>query len=118
MPSSTTSASSAYGRMVPPNATFRTRSNSTPTRPLVGRATGFRARSAATSTIGSRATAPSAQRAHSRATDAEPHVRLYSYVVARDYGFAPNPFYGFCTLATCKPDIRRTADIGDWIVGT
>lgn len=45
-------------------------------------------------------------------------MRLYSYVVARDYGFAPNPFYGFCTLATCKPDIRRTADIGDWIVGT
>jgi hypothetical protein len=45
-------------------------------------------------------------------------VRLYSYVVARDFGFAPNPFYGFCTLATCKPDIRRTAQIGDWVVGT
>jgi hypothetical protein len=38
--------------------------------------------------------------------------------VARDYGFAPNPFYGFCTLATCKPTIRRIAEIGDWIVGT
>ena len=43
---------------------------------------------------------------------------LYSYVVARDYGFAPNPFFGFCTLATCKPQIRRTAAVGDWIVGT
>ena len=44
--------------------------------------------------------------------------KLYSYVVARDYGFAPNPFYGFCTLATCKPEIRRTAIAGDWILGT
>jgi len=45
-------------------------------------------------------------------------MRLYSYVVARDYGFAPNPFYGLCTLATCKPMIRRMAQIGDWVVGT
>lgn len=44
--------------------------------------------------------------------------KLYSYVVARDFGFAPNPFHGFCTLATCKPEIRRTAHVGDWIVGT
>ena len=44
--------------------------------------------------------------------------KLYSYIVARDYGFAPNPFYGFCTLATCKPDIRKSATIGDWIIGT
>ncbi len=43
---------------------------------------------------------------------------LYSYIVARDYGFAPNPFYGFCTLATCKPDIRRGAKVGDWVTGT
>jgi hypothetical protein len=43
---------------------------------------------------------------------------LHSYVVARDYGFAPNPFFGVCTLATCKPLIRRIAHIGDWIVGT
>ncbi len=27
----------------------------------------------------------------------------------RDYGFAPNPFHGICTLATCKPVIRRVA---------
>lgn len=43
---------------------------------------------------------------------------LYLYVVARDFGFAPNPFFGICTLATCKPVIRRTAAVGDWIVGT
>ena len=45
-------------------------------------------------------------------------MKVYSYVVARDYGFAPNPFFGICTLATCKPNIRRKAAIGDWIVGT
>ena len=45
-------------------------------------------------------------------------MKLYSYVVARDYGFAPNPFYGVCTLATCKPKIRRNASIGDWVIGT
>jgi hypothetical protein len=45
-------------------------------------------------------------------------MRLHSYVVARDFGFAPNPFYGFCTLATCKPIIRKSAKIGDWVVGT
>ncbi len=45
-------------------------------------------------------------------------MRLYTYVVARDYGFAPNPFHGVCTLAACKPEIRRTAQIDDWIVGT
>lgn len=45
-------------------------------------------------------------------------MKLYSYVVARDYGFAPNPFYGVCTLATCKPGIRRHAQVDDWVVGT
>jgi hypothetical protein len=45
-------------------------------------------------------------------------MELYSYVVARDYGFAPNPFNGYCTLATCKPAIRRDAKIGDWVIGT
>jgi hypothetical protein len=45
-------------------------------------------------------------------------MRLYSYVVARDYGFAPNPFFGFCTLGTCKPMIRRMAGVGDWVIGT
>lgn len=45
-------------------------------------------------------------------------MKLYSYVVARDYGFAPNPFHGVCSLATCKPLIRKGAGIGDWVVGT
>ena len=45
-------------------------------------------------------------------------MRLFSYVVARDYGFAPNPFFGMCSLATCKPKIRRYASVGDWIIGT
>ncbi|CCE03829.1 conserved hypothetical protein [Bradyrhizobium sp. STM 3809] len=44
-------------------------------------------------------------------------ARVYFYVVARDFGFAPNPFNGACTLATCKPAIRQTARSGDWIVG-
>jgi hypothetical protein len=42
---------------------------------------------------------------------------IHSYVVRYDSGFAPNPFYGTCTLATCKPEIRRTAAVGDWLVG-
>jgi hypothetical protein len=45
-------------------------------------------------------------------------MRLLTYVVARDFGFAPNPFYGYCTLATCKPQIRASASVGDWVVGT
>lgn len=44
--------------------------------------------------------------------------RLHSYVVRYDSGFAPNPFFGYCTLATCKPDIRKAAELGDWIVGS
>lgn len=36
----------------------------------------------------------------------------------RDFGFAPNPFHGICTLATCKPEIRKAAQIGDWVIGT
>jgi len=42
-------------------------------------------------------------------------VKCYSYVIPRDYGFAPNPYFGYCTLADCKPLIRKTAQIGDWI---
>jgi len=44
-------------------------------------------------------------------------MTVYTYVITRDYGFAPNPFYGICTLATCKPGIRKSAKIGDWIFG-
>lgn len=42
---------------------------------------------------------------------------LYIYVVDRDFGFAPNPYHGYCTLATCKPRIRKNAKLGDWIMG-
>lgn len=45
-------------------------------------------------------------------------TRLYSYVVRYDSGFAPNPFFGYCSLATCKPQIRENASLGDWILGT
>lgn len=42
---------------------------------------------------------------------------FYVYVVDRDFGFAPNPYHGCCTLATCVPRIRASAKIGDWIMG-
>lgn len=42
---------------------------------------------------------------------------VYVYVVDRDFGFAPNPFHGLCSLATCKPGIRNTSKIGDWVIG-
>jgi len=45
-------------------------------------------------------------------------TRIHSYVVRYDSGFAPNPFYSYCTLATCKPSIRKGANIGDWVVGS
>ena len=45
-------------------------------------------------------------------------MRLFSYVVRYDFGFAPNPFEGYCTIATCKPQIRRAANVGDYILGT
>lgn len=43
-------------------------------------------------------------------------MKLYKYVITRDFGFAPNPYYGYCTLATCKPQIRHSAQIGDWVM--
>lgn len=43
--------------------------------------------------------------------------RLYTYVVLHDSGFAPNPYHGYCTLACCKPLIRKYARPGDWIMG-
>ncbi len=42
---------------------------------------------------------------------------LFVYVATHDTGFAPNPFHGYCTLATCKPRIRQRAQVGDWVVG-
>jgi putative DNA base modification enzyme with NMAD domain len=45
-------------------------------------------------------------------------VRLHSYIVEHDLGFAPNPFHGICTLTACKPKIRKYARFGDYIIGT
>ena len=47
-------------------------------------------------------------------------MNFFSYVVEHDYGLAPNPFGGYCTLAVCKPGIRKNKNlkIGDWIIGT
>ena len=42
---------------------------------------------------------------------------LYSYVITRDYGFAPNPFWNICSLATCKPQIGERALMGAWVAG-
>lgn len=49
--------------------------------------------------------------------DATRGTTLYSYIVASDDGFAPNPFHGFCTLACCKPRIRKYAEVGDYVIG-
>ena len=42
---------------------------------------------------------------------------LYCYKMTHDDGFAPNPYHGVLTLATCKPTIRRCAEKDYWISG-
>ena len=44
-------------------------------------------------------------------------MTMFTYTLALDYGFAPNPFRGSCTLACCKPRIRGRANVGDLVVG-
>lgn len=46
-------------------------------------------------------------------------MHCFRYRMDHDYGFAPNPFWGTLTLATCKAQIRKSPAlaIGDWIVG-
>lgn len=45
-------------------------------------------------------------------------MRLCSYVVKNDKGLAPNPFWGYCTLALCTPNhMGIKAEKGDWLVG-
>jgi hypothetical protein len=45
-------------------------------------------------------------------------MRLCSYVVTNDMGLAPNPFWGYCTLAVCTPDHQGIkAEKGDWFIG-
>ena len=43
--------------------------------------------------------------------------KVFSYVVVTDIGVAPNVDGGVCTVCLCKPEIRRNAVVGDWIVG-
>lgn len=45
-------------------------------------------------------------------------MRLYSYTMTADTGFAPNPFGGYCTLAACTPNrMAINAEQGDWLIG-
>lgn len=44
-------------------------------------------------------------------------MRLFSYTITHDFGSAPNPYWGVCTLTICKPVIRRVAQKRDWVVG-
>ncbi len=44
-------------------------------------------------------------------------ANVYLYAVSYDLGFAPNPFGGVCSLSCCKPEIRRLAKLGDWVIG-
>lgn len=45
-------------------------------------------------------------------------MKLFSYIVKHDKGLAPNPFFGYCTLAVCTPNhMGIRAEKGDWIAG-
>lgn len=46
-------------------------------------------------------------------------MHCFRYRMDHDYGFAPNPFWGTLTLATCKAQIRKSKSlaVGDWVVG-
>ena len=47
-------------------------------------------------------------------------MKIYSYMIDHDFGLAPNPFGKYCTIAVCKPTIRKSKNlnINDWIIGT
>jgi hypothetical protein len=40
-----------------------------------------------------------------------------TYRLDHDLGFAPNPFFGWCSLACCMGDIRKHAKLNDIIIG-
>ena len=45
-------------------------------------------------------------------------MKICTYTVKRDRGFAPNPFYGYCTLAHCTPNhMNARLRKDDYIVG-
>jgi Nucleotide modification associated domain 2 len=52
-----------------------------------------------------------------RETKSQKVPQLFTYTIPVDDGAAPNPFRGMCTLAICKPGIRRAAQKGDWVAG-
>jgi hypothetical protein len=47
-------------------------------------------------------------------------MKVYSYLLDHDLGLAPNPTGKYCTLAVCKPEIRKSNNLtlGDWVIGT
>jgi len=54
------------------------------------------------------------------------NIKLYSYKISHDTGLAPNPFHKYCTLACCKPRIRKNIgksfekekkNVDFWVVG-
>jgi hypothetical protein len=52
---------------------------------------------------------------HSKAADYPDAIRVY--VQPWDFGMAPNVDGGVCTLATCKPAIRRNTKLGrEWVL--
>jgi Nucleotide modification associated domain 2 len=44
-------------------------------------------------------------------------MKLFSYKMTHDTGFAPNPFHGHLSLATCMPYIRETKQVGHFVAG-
>ena len=44
-------------------------------------------------------------------------TRIYRYILETDSGMAPCIDHGIVSLATCKPDIRKGARPGDWVLG-
>ncbi len=44
-------------------------------------------------------------------------AKLYSYKMSHDDKFAPNPFYGVLTLATCMNKLRYNTKVGNWVAG-
>ena len=47
----------------------------------------------------------------------EPMAILYSYKMSHDDRFAPNPYFGVLTLATCMSRMRYNTPVGEWIAG-
>ncbi len=43
---------------------------------------------------------------------------LCTYILTKDTGLAPNPYWGWCTLAVCTPNRQHARVLpGDWIAG-